>query len=153
MLLHLYLRNKIVYLPTVAQTEAGFYIDIEPVKVVPAAESQALQNAILEIMAKGNPVVPTPTRAAFSKPVLLNYAKVKSWSAFEKNTSVWTIDKKGGKYYITPGRSRADKGWEDDLPQMESLPLNAPLDTVAQRVAYLVLDRSRKLKRTGGAQS
>lgn len=138
MLSHLYLRNGMVYVPTVAQTEAGFYMDIEPVRVIPANDFKALQSAIVEAICKGNPVVPTPTRAAFPKPVLLNYAKVKSWSAFEKNALVWTIDEKAGNYQIKPGRRRTDRGWEDDPERLEPLPPGTTLDTAAQRLASLV---------------
>src|SRR5688572_21248607 len=82
MLWQLYLRKGMAYVPTVAQTGAGFYTNIEPVAVVPVTDSGALENAIKIAMSKGNPIVPTPTRDAFPKPVVLEYAKVKSWSAF-----------------------------------------------------------------------
>lgn len=146
MLFHLYLRNGIVYVPTVAQTEAGFYMDIEPVKVISATDSKALQSAIVEAMSKSNPVVPTPTRAAFPKPVLLDYAKVKSWSAFEKNTLVWTIDEKAGNYQIKPGRRRTDRGWEDDPERLELLSPGTTLDTAAQRLASLVQFAAEKAR-------
>jgi hypothetical protein len=138
MLSHLYLRNGTVYLPTVAKTEAGFYMDVEPVRVVSATDSKALQGAIVEVMSKGNPTVPTPARASFPKPILLNYARVKSWSDFEKNALVWTIEETDGIYQIKPGRRRADRGWEDDPGRIESLPSGTVLGTVAQRAADLV---------------
>jgi hypothetical protein len=139
---HVYLRNGMVYVPTVAQAETGghlgYFMNIDPVEVVPVADTKTLQRAIKEAVFKGNPVVPAPTRATFPKPVMLNYAKVKSWSAFEKNALVWTIEKKDGNYQIKPGRRRADRGWEDDPERIESLPPGTALDMVAQRVADLV---------------
>jgi len=100
MLWQLYLRNGTVYVPTVAQTEAGFYMDIEPVNVVSANDSEALQRAIMEAMSRGNPIIPTPTRAASPKPTVLKYSKAKSWSAFEKQASNWTIVEKACNYQI-----------------------------------------------------
>jgi hypothetical protein len=64
MLWNFYLRNGTAYVPTVAQTEAGFYLDVEPVEVVPATDFQALQQAIKRSLNRGNPKVPTPSRAS-----------------------------------------------------------------------------------------
>jgi hypothetical protein len=36
------LKNGIVYVPIIVKTEAGFYMDQEPVAVVPAANTDAL---------------------------------------------------------------------------------------------------------------
>jgi hypothetical protein len=139
MLWHVYLRKGTAYVPTVAQTEAGFYTDIEPVAVVPVTDSAALENAVKVAMSKGNPVVPTPTRAAFPKPVVLQYAKVKSWSAFEKDALNWTVVEKAGSYQIEPGRKRSDgRGWEADPDRIESLPPGATYDEIARRVATLL---------------
>lgn len=139
MLWHVYLRKGTAYVPTVAQTEAGFYSDIEPVDVIPVTDSAALENAIKVAMSKGNPIIPTPTRAAFPKPVVLQYAKVKTWSAFEKDARHWTILEKAGNYQIEPGRKRPDgKGWEADPDRVESLPPGTTHDEVARRVATLL---------------
>ena len=85
MLLNLYVKHGVAYIPTVAQTEAGFFLDTEPVAVVPVDNAEALQRAVVEAIRRGNPKIPTPTRAAFPKPVVLKYAQETSWSAFKKN--------------------------------------------------------------------
>ena len=142
MLWQIYLRKDKVYVPTVAQTEAGFYTDIEPVIVVPAIDSKAFQGAVREIMAKGNPIVPTPTRASFPKPVILKYANVNSWSAFEKGALHWTVVEKLGNYQIKPSQRRQDRGWEEDPKRIEALPEGATLDEVARRVVALVQENA-----------
>jgi hypothetical protein len=135
---NLYLRNGMVYVPTVAQVEAGPRLDIDPVEVVSITDTETLQRAIKEAMSKGNPVVPALTRANFPKPVVLKYAKAKSWSAFEKETLNWTIVEKSGNYQIKPGRRRPERGWEEDPAKIESLPPGTTLDEVARRVVALV---------------
>lgn len=134
---HLYLRKGSVYLPTVARTEAGFYMNIEPVRVVPVSDSEAFENAVKEMMAKGNPAIPTPARASYPKPVVLKYAQVKSWSAFERDSFNWAIEK-NGIYQIKPGRRRPDRGWEDDPEKIEALPEGTTPEEVAKRVVALV---------------
>lgn len=138
MLWNLYIRNGTAYVPTVAQTEAGFFLDVDPVAVVPVTDTEALQNALKLSIDRGNPRVPTPTRAAFPKPVVLKYAKVKSWAAFEKGCSNWTIVQQDGCYQIKRGRKRPDSGWEDDAGQIEALPVGIGIDEIAQRVTSSV---------------
>ena len=138
MLWNVYLRNGTAFVPTVAQTDAGFFLDIDPVGVVSATETKALQDAVKQAIGRGNPRVPTPTRSAFPKPVLLKYAKVKSWPAFERGCLSWTIVEKDGVYRVKQGRKRPDRGWEDDPEKIEELPPGTGIDEVAQRVASFV---------------
>src|SRR6185295_844735 len=139
MLCHLYLRKGTVYVPTVAQTEAGFYLDIEPVRVVPISDFNKVRGAILDAIDEGNPTVFTPPVDNFPKEVVLKYATVKSWAAFERDAFVWTIDQKDGKYQIKPGRRRPDRGWEDDPEKIESMPSGTTPQELAKRAAELVL--------------
>ncbi|QQO21022.1 hypothetical protein JJB98_14395 [Bradyrhizobium diazoefficiens] len=138
MVWHIYLRNRTVFIPTVAETDAGFYLDEDPVEVVSVTDTEALQHAVKQVIGRGNPKVPTPTRAAFPKPVVLKYARVKSWPAFERGCLYWTIVKKDGVHHLIQGRKRADRGWEDDPERIESLPPGAGIDEVAQRVTSSV---------------
>jgi hypothetical protein len=138
MLWNVYLRQGVAYIPTVAQTDAGFFLDVDPVAVVSATDTEALQHAIKQAIGRGNPKVPAPTRAAFPKPVLLGYAKVKSWSAFEKGCLSWTIVEKNGVYCVKPGLKRPDHGWEDDPKRIEALQPGTDIDEVAQRVTSSV---------------
>ncbi len=135
MLWHLYLRNGRAYLPSVGQTEAGFYLDIEPVEVALATDAEALQRAIKEVMSRGSQRRLAPP---FPKPVVLKHAKVKSWSAFEKGALNWTIVEKSGDYQIKRGRTRPDGGWEDDPTRIESLPPGTAPEKIAERLASLV---------------
>src|SRR5262245_51128437 len=108
MLWHLYLRRGTVYVPMVARTQAGFYMEIEPVRSIPASNREALQSAIKDAISSGNASSPTPTRASFPKPVLLNSTKTKSWSEFEKEALCWKILERGGTYQIKPGRKHPE---------------------------------------------
>lgn len=110
MLWHFYLRKGAAYVPTVAQTEAGFYMDIEPVEVVPLSNMEALQRAVKQAISRGNPRVSTPSRATFPKPVVLSHAKVKSWSTFEESASCWQIVEKDGSYQMGPMRTSSTRG-------------------------------------------
>lgn len=138
MLWHIYVRKGITYVPTVAQTEAGFYLDIEPVAAIPATNVDAVQAAVRQAIGRGNPRIPTPTRATFPKSVILKHAQVKSRSAFEKEASLWTISRNGDRYQIQADRKCPDGGWEADPSQVELLPEGAGVEAVAERVSSAV---------------
>jgi hypothetical protein len=134
----IYLRKGLVYVPTVAQTEAGFYLGIEPVDVVPVADTEALQRAIWRAINAGNPKIATPTRAYFPEPVLLRYANVKSWPVFERSALFWSVAKKNGSYEISRGRKRSDRGWEDYPAQIQTMPPGSGLHEISHRIASLI---------------
>jgi hypothetical protein len=84
---HLYLRKGTVYLPTMGKMDKGFYRGIEPVAAVPASDTDGVRQALHATIARGNPIVPMLRRSEWKPPVLLKYAGVKYWSAFERGMS------------------------------------------------------------------
>jgi hypothetical protein len=52
MMLHAYLRNAVVYLPTVVKLQTGAYMDVDPVAVVPVANTDGLRGALLDVIAR-----------------------------------------------------------------------------------------------------
>jgi hypothetical protein len=140
---HLYVRKRTTaYVPTFARIGLG-YLDIEPVAVALVADTKALKCAIFDAMSRGNPSIPVsdfPNLRTF-KPVVLKYAKLKSWSAFEKGTSNWRIEEKDGRYQVAPmPKHRDGRGWETD-PRPENvqlLPVGISLEEAAEQVASIV---------------
>lgn len=78
MLYHSYLKNGMVYVPTVAKTEARFYMDRERVSLMAAPNTDALRRAVQDAVGRGNPIIPAPPRAAFPRLVLLKYSGTKT---------------------------------------------------------------------------
>jgi hypothetical protein len=66
MLFHSYLRNAIVYVPTVVKLQTGAYMDVDPVAVVPVANTDGLRHALLDAIARENAIVPAEGRLAAS---------------------------------------------------------------------------------------
>jgi hypothetical protein len=129
-----------VFVPTMARTEAGFYIGIEPVEVVDVRDHGAVEQALMRAISRGNPSVPTPSRANFPKNPLLKYAKVKSDSSFDKVTESWKLSKREGAYFIVPYRLRTDTGTEEDVERGEAMPADLPLDAVVRRLISRALE-------------
>src|SRR5262245_20536350 len=103
MLWNLYLSKGIVIIPTVSKTVAGFYLETEPVEVVPAQDVDRLDLALKRTIERGTPIVSTPTRAKFPEPVVLKYAKENSLASFEKRASCFSLVKRESVYEINAG--------------------------------------------------
>jgi hypothetical protein len=144
MLFHSYLRDGIVYVPTVAMREGGpVYTDIEPVAVVPATNTAALRRALLEAIGRKNIVVPVP-KGKWPAPILLKYAGVRSWSAFARNASLWSIEEEGGVFQIVGYRKHPKGYWEQDRDRKIQFPTGTTVDNVVDRMIAILQDAARK---------
>jgi hypothetical protein len=134
---HFYVRKGKAYLPSVARTEAGFFLDIAPVTVLPVDDREGLVRAIATMIAAGNPVVATPARSAYSTPVVVEAAGVKTWSAFESGARCFTAYRTEADYEI-PAMERAGDGWVENTQRIKKLPLSSSHEEVASALAELV---------------
>jgi hypothetical protein len=135
---HFHLRNGIVYIPTMAKMDKGFYRGVEPVAVVSVSNTDALRQAIVETIARGNPDAPMLRRREWPAPVVLKYAGVRSWSAFERGAQFWTIEERNGRFQIAGQRLQPDGMWNDDPDRTITLPVGTPIDEVAQRMISIL---------------
>jgi hypothetical protein len=142
MLFHAYLRRNVVYVPTVAKRDTAVYTDIEPVAVVSVAHSKALRRALLDAIARKNATIPVP-KGKWPAPVLLKYAGVKSWSAFARDASLWSIEDDGGKYLIVGYRTHPKGYWEQDPDQKTVFPPGSTVDDVIERMIAILQDAVR----------
>jgi hypothetical protein len=138
------LRKGIVYIPTMAKMDRGFYRGIEPVGTVPVSNTQALREAIAAAITRGNPPVPIPSRRDWPPPVVLKYAGVKSWSAFERGMELWSIEKKEDQFQIAKQMKQTDGMWKDDPAQIVSLPSNILIDEVVERLVIILQEAARE---------
>ena len=139
-----YLKKNTVYIPTSAKLTTGAYTEIEPVAVVPAADTEALRRAFLDTMARGNPVVLNPQDDNWPPPVLLKYAGAKSWSAFMRGAAVWTIKDYGGNYQIVGRRVQPRGNAPEDPEQRVSLPPGSTVNDAVDRVIEILQSAASK---------
>jgi hypothetical protein len=141
---HIYLRNGVVYLPTMGMMGKGFYRGVEPVAVVSVENTEALRQALKATIARGNPTVPQPQRRDdWPRPVVLQYARVKSWPAFERGLQFWTLTKEN-IFQIRVQKKQPDRMWRDDPEQTITLPPGASVDDVVDRTIAILQDAARK---------
>lgn len=132
---HVYVRNGTAFVPNVARTEAGFILDVEPVRVAKLNDTPSLESAIEQAMAAGNPRVPTPTRDEYKKPFLIGLAGVRTWKAFERTGACFTVFRGEDGLEITETARNDDGEWVEAPSLNQNLPGNSPALAIAKRIA------------------
>jgi hypothetical protein len=140
MLYKSYLKRGMVYLPTTVNQGTARYMTVEPVTVVPVADTEGLRRALRNTIPKQNPFVAPSFEDARKPPVLLKYTGDKSWPAFMRGTSPWSIYEKDGKYQIEGYRIHRKGYWEVDPDQTTEFPAGTKLDIVIDRLIAILQD-------------
>lgn len=94
MFVHAFLDVKTgnVIIPSLAQTEAGIWMDVEPVFVYPLEDKDSIVEAMTQVWNHPLLGVPQPGRFEYPKPVVLKYTNAKSYSAFAKRHKAWYLE-------------------------------------------------------------
>lgn len=130
-LLRCYLYREKVLVPTVKQTEAGFYVDSLPVQVHAIKDGETLRAELFKALRLDNEVVPTPARNQEAGSVILDKLGLTKWSSFEKSAVMYTI-LLGGRYITiyTSGRG-ADGMWSESESNQRLFHPSVNMDVLA----------------------
>jgi hypothetical protein len=140
---NIYLRNTLVYIPTMGKMDEGFYRAVEPVAVVSVSHTEALRQALEGAINRGNPPVPMLKRSEWSPPILLKYARVKSWSVFERGMQFWDLNEKNRTYQIAGNTKQPNGMWKEAAEQTTTFPLHASTDDVIDRMIAILQEAAR----------
>ena len=138
MLQQCFLREGVVYVPTTGKVDVGLYRGIEPVAVVPVADNDALRNALRETFARGNPPLPNLPRENRPLPATLRHAGLKTWRAFARGGSTWTVRQRDGIYSIAGHKKSTDGNWVEDPDQLETFMAGTESDAVIERLIAIM---------------
>jgi hypothetical protein len=146
MLYTCYLRDGIVYVPTMARRKSEpIYTTIEPVSVVPVSSPEDVRSALLKTIARKNVFIPNPDpKALRAPPLILKYAGVKSWSAFFRSASMWGIREDDGVYKILNYRKHPKGHYQQDLAQEIQFPIGTTVDDVVDRMIAILQEAARQ---------
>jgi hypothetical protein len=75
---------------------------------------------------------------------VLKYAGVKTWAAFARSASSWSVKEQDGKYQIIGYRTHHDGHWEEDPEQRITFPPRSTQDEVIDRMIAILQDADRK---------
>lgn len=144
MLVHAYMKKRVVYVPTVVHLTTGAYVDIDPVAVEPVTNADGLRRAFLETLARGNAVVPPPPKGEWPRPILLKYSGAKSWSAFARGAAMWSMEEESGHYQIIGYRDHPDGYWARDPDQTINFAAGTAINTVIDRMISILQQAARR---------
>lgn len=142
MLYKCYLRNGIVYVPTVGKRGAVYTI-IEPVAVVSVGDTENLRQALIDAIGRKNIDV-MPVKGKRSPPVLPKYAGERTWAAFQRNASTWNIKENNGNYRIGSYRRHPDGYWVEDHEQEIEFPRGTTIEAVVDRMITILQQAAAK---------
>src|SRR5215469_1936644 len=129
--------KRLVVIPTLAKTEAGFWLEGEPVAAVPILDSESIARAIMERVLAPSKLVPTPPARSRSKPAVLKPGRVRSWSQFHWNYSVLQIaTDREGKFSVAVWEKHADGSYRPcaELPAVGAEYLDDAISTVIREI-------------------
>ena len=133
-----YLKKDTVYLPTMVSQGIARYMDVDPVTVVLVADTEGLRQALRDTILKENPFRAPTVEDARKPPVILKYTGDKSWSAFMRGASSWSIYEKDGIFQIRPYRIHPKGYWEVDRGRSIEFPPGSVLDEVIDRMIAIL---------------
>ena len=81
-----------VLAPTMAKTDAGFWLEVDPVEQAATSDVSSISAALQSCASRGNHSVPTPPRSAFPDWVVLKHANKKKRRDFENEYALLSIE-------------------------------------------------------------
>ena len=138
------MRKEILFVPTTGLVEKGLLRDVEPVAVVSVSNTDGVREALHATVRRGNPPTPHFSPGNYPAPAVLKYAGVKSWAAFAREATSWSIQEESGLYQIVGFRKHPKGYWEEDPNQKIELPPGSKVDDVINRMIVILQDTARK---------
>jgi hypothetical protein len=138
-LIRFYVRHEKLILPTVAETEAGFYVDMEPIDVFDVTDIEKWKSELYLRLVRGNPLVPTPERSDDPGSAILERLNITKWSTFETSAIMYTIHV-GGRYISVYRTGKGSDGmWTQENTDFRQFASRAPLSSITNSVALDVI--------------
>jgi hypothetical protein len=87
---------------------------------------------------------PNPPKNNWPRPILLKYSGAKTWSAFARGASMWSIDEENGVFAITAYRDHPDGYWAPDKDRKIEFPRGTPIGEVIDRMIAVLQVSARQ---------
>ena len=131
-LIRAYIFNQKLILPTVAQTEDGFFVDIAPIQVFGMKELELWQPAISKALVSGNDVIPTPDAEGEPGSAILDALDIKKWSTFETQAIMYTLHDGGGYVMLHRTGKGANGMWDNSTMEQRKFDSRTPRHLVVE---------------------
>ncbi len=128
-----------VLIPSVCETEAGFFIEEKPVKVFAVKDIDNWSAYALKCLYEGNRAVPTPDQSDEPGSAVLEQLKIDKWSTFERDSVMFTIHT-GYRYsnLYTTGKG-SDGMWLQSETKQRTFHCKTPPDWIVKALVEEVI--------------
>jgi hypothetical protein len=136
---NIYIRKGKAFIPALAKTEAGFYLEVEPVEVTDLEDRDAFAYAVARAFGRGMRHVPTPTAEDYKKPaVVASAAGYVSWSAFARGCRLFKVTQKVDGFYLFEERPQKGGAWLPAQTPLAVMPPESAVFEVGRRLFDLI---------------
>ena len=144
-------RRGKAYLAVDAHMEGGGYLAIEPVFAADLT-IDSLTAAFEQVIAIGNPQIPTPTKEEMQKrgDPILKAAGVRSWKELAKGGASYTIEWKEDTITLYISRLDRKGRFEVDPAKTRTFPKETPLRTIVEAILEDIRSRPELLEMDSG---
>jgi len=133
-LFRFYFHQGKLIIPSVCETEAGFFVDHGPLTVCDMKLPEKVRQSIIKTFYKGNKRIPTPDGSEAAGSIILERLVIDSWSKFEKEAVLYTLHL-GGRYTFFHVTGRGDDGmWMMDENTTRKFDCRATYDSLADAI-------------------
>lgn len=133
MLIAVYLRQGVVYVPTLGKIEGGPYRWVAPYSRCQFTEKATLRQLIEDRFRRGNPALEATSATANIFPYRGTVPHVTSWSAFYRESRSWYLREHAGIYRMQ-GTRPGKKSHEPDPDQLTIFAETTDVATVCDRL-------------------
>lgn len=145
----LYVTNRLGFIPTEALTNAGFYLQVEPVRQVNYWDLDELTAALQSALENGNPEITVPPGVQHHEFVMGRYLSVSGQEDFEKATIPIRIEENDDHYSVRSWKKLANGKWEGE----KNLALNCVVakSNGARGIAEAIIEHLKSRKDLPGS--
>jgi hypothetical protein len=131
-------KNKVL-VPTSVETTAGVGMEVEPMEVVDIDDTDALKRALLDVITKGNPIVPHPSQDEMSKVTIHKKLGFKSYKAFNHEANAWGVVRNDRIYSIDFYKISDDGRGYNSLPNKRmNFSIDTPVEIVVDKLIEII---------------
>jgi hypothetical protein len=131
---YLYGVGQKVIIPSVAETEEGFFVERAPVEIFAVEDLGRWKALAYQYLSRGNDLIATPESGASPGSCILEKLNLLKWADFEKNAVMYTIHR-GPRFIRVFATGKNEAGTWSTGTKERIFEARAPLEVVVDEMA------------------
>jgi hypothetical protein len=136
--IYLYGVGQKIIIPELAETEEGFFVEIDPIKIFSVQDIVGWKDVIYRVLSQGNKMIPTPEQTAEPGSPILEALGLKRWDDFERQSVLYTVHVGPRFISVYATGKNQDKRWTTGGKERK-FASQAPLELVVNEVVMDII--------------